>query len=211
MAAIDMFTVEQAGRLTSLSPGRIVAWARQGFFGPAWGTAPGQPYGRLYSFRDLVGLRTLAVLRDQHHVSLADLRRVSDWLRDRCDAPWANLRFYVAGRRVYFDDPETGMRTASRPIGQGAFPFEMQAVAADVQRRVDEARKRSPEQVGQVEQHRHVVRNAPVLAGTRIPTRAIWNFHRAGYTTEQILAEYPRLAPADVAAAIAYEAERRAS
>ena len=52
--------------------------------------------------------------------------------------------------------------------------------------------------------------NAPVLAGTRIPTSAVWSFHEDGYTTEQIIDQYPRLYPDDIRAAIAFEQERRA-
>jgi uncharacterized protein (DUF433 family) len=47
-----------------------------------------------------------------------------------------------------------------------------------------------------------------VLAGTRIPTQAIWNFYRAGYKMLAILKEYPRLTAKDVQAAIEFEANR---
>jgi uncharacterized protein (DUF433 family) len=44
-----------------------------------------------------------------------------------------------------------------------------------------------------------------VVAGTRIPTRAIRNFKKAGYTVDQIIAEYPDLTPRDIEAALKYE------
>jgi uncharacterized protein (DUF433 family) len=53
------------------------------------------------------------------------------------------------------------------------------------------------------------VHNAPVLAGTRVPTAAVWNLHRAGYAVGAILREYPRLKPADVEVAIAFEGKSR--
>jgi uncharacterized protein (DUF433 family) len=210
MAFVDLFTVEQAACLAGVSPGQVVAWDRDGFFRSTW-PSDGKPYGRLYSFRDVVGLRTLAVLRTEHRVPLQDLKRVGQWLSDRYEAPWASLRFYVAGRRVYFDDPSTGMRTAGRPLGQGAFPFEMDAVAKTVSERVAAAKRRQPDQLGRIVQERGMVGNAPVLAGTRIPTSAIWSFHADGYTVEQIIAEYPRLTPTDIEAAILFEQTRRAS
>src|SRR5438105_3945346 len=190
---IDILTVEQTSRLTGLSPGQIVAWDREGFFHPEWEKEHGRPYGRVYSFRDVVGPRTLDVLRNEHHVPLKDLRKVGAWLSKRRDTPWASLRFYVAGRRVYFDNPDTGMLTAGRPLGQGAFPFELQPVADEVRNRIEAMRKRRGEDIGRIERRRHVVGNAPVLAGTRIPTSAIWSFHEAGYSVEQIIDEYPRL------------------
>jgi len=44
-----------------------------------------------------------------------------------------------------------------------------------------------------------------MVAGTRIPTRAIRNFKEAGYTVDQIIAEYPDLTPRDVEAALKHE------
>jgi uncharacterized protein (DUF433 family) len=42
-----------------------------------------------------------------------------------------------------------------------------------------------------------------------VPTTAIWNLHRAGYSTSAIIAEYPRLKPEDITAAIEYEEQAR--
>jgi uncharacterized protein (DUF433 family) len=54
-----------------------------------------------------------------------------------------------------------------------------------------------------------VLNNTPVVAGTRVPTEAIWNFHEAGYDTDAIIREYPQITAADVRAAIMYEESRR--
>ena len=54
-----------------------------------------------------------------------------------------------------------------------------------------------------------MVHNAWVVAGTRIPTDAIWNFHRAGYDATAIIKEYPRLKAEDVRAAIEFEDKQR--
>jgi uncharacterized protein (DUF433 family) len=75
----------------------------------------------------------------------------------------------------------------------------------------DRLRARQPEEIGQVRRNRYVVHNAWVVAGTRIPTAAIWNFHQAGYNPEQIISEYPRLTHADVQAAIEFETSRRSA
>jgi uncharacterized protein (DUF433 family) len=68
---------------------------------------------------------------------------------------------------------------------------------------------RDEDEIGQIFQHRYIAHNEPVLAGTRIRTSAIWNFHQAGYSTEEILAEYPRLTAQDVDAAIEFETRQR--
>jgi len=201
------FTVEHVRGLTGLSPQQLRYWDRSGVLSPHYGDgASGQPYGRVYSFRDLVGLRTLAQLRERG-VPLQELRRVGQWLAARYDAPWSSLRFYVVERRVYFDDPRSGARVLGPP-GQTAFPFEMEHVAADTQAAAATLRERQAEDIGRVVQHRYVMHYAPVVAGTRIPTAAIWDFHRAGYDSAAIIREYPRLIPADVCAAIAHEQDR---
>jgi uncharacterized protein (DUF433 family) len=74
---------------------------------------------------------------------------------------------------------------------------------------VEGRRQRSTDDHGRIAHRRQVARNAAVLAGTRIPTAAVWNLHRASYDTDAILREYPRLTPADVTAAINYEEDRR--
>jgi uncharacterized protein (DUF433 family) len=205
-----MFTVEQASHLTGLSPGQIAAWDRRGVYHRQWGN-DSRANRRLYSFRDVVALRTLAALRNEHRVPPGELRRVGVWLSEHRESPWSSLRFSVAGRRISFDDPDSCMLTAGGRLGQGALRFELEPVADEVRERVEAARRRQPEDVGRIVQRRHVVGHAPVLAGTRIPTSAVWSFHEAGYSAEQIIDEYPRLCEEDIKAAIAFEQRRRAS
>lgn len=66
-------------------------------------------------------------------------------------------------------------------------------------------RVRKSDQLGQIERHKFVVRNASVIAGTRIPTAAIRRFREAGYSVDQIIRQYPTLTKEDVDAAIAHE------
>ncbi len=61
-----------------------------------------------------------------------------------------------------------------------------------------------------MEWHRYVVHNAAVLAGTRVPTAAVWNLANAGSDTDAIIREYPRLRAEDVEAALTYESKRHA-
>ena len=93
--------------------------------------------------------------------------------------------------------------------GQRVFPLEMEAVAHHVEVRANRLRWRRSNQIGKITRNRYIVHNSAVLAGTRIPTRAVWNLHVAGYGVEAIIREYPRLRPADVDAALAYEKEQR--
>jgi uncharacterized protein (DUF433 family)/DNA-binding transcriptional MerR regulator len=203
------FTEEHVCRVTGLSPRQVRYWDRTGVLSPRYGDPDRRrPYSGIYSFRDVVSLRTLAQLR-KCGVPLQELRRVGKWLADRYDCPWANLRFYLAGRRVYFDDPDTDARVAGQPSGQTVFLINLEAVANETRAAAECLLRRGADQVGRVSRHRYVMHNAPVLAGTRIPTAAIWDFHREGYDVGAILREYPRLQVQDVHAAIAFETERR--
>jgi uncharacterized protein (DUF433 family) len=78
-----------------------------------------------------------------------------------------------------------------------------------MRRAAERLRERRDDQIGTVVRNRYVVHNAWVVAGTRIPTQGIWNFHQAGYDSAAIIREYPRLTPADVQAAIEFEASRQ--
>jgi uncharacterized protein (DUF433 family) len=153
-----------------------------------------------------VGLRAIAEIRKE--VPLQQLRKIGEWLAQHYDEPWSSLTFYVCGRRVFFDEPETGELVAGYPPGQGTMRVEMTKVARRVDAAVEQLRKRGADQIGQVTQNRYIVHNAPVLSGTRIPTGAVWDFHEAGYDVPAIMREYPTLTPEDIQAAIEYERNR---
>lgn len=70
------FSVEHASRVTGISKARLPRWDRLGFFSPESLDKEdrGNPYARVYSFSDLVGLRTLAILIDKHHLSIKELQ-----------------------------------------------------------------------------------------------------------------------------------------
>lgn len=211
MSDILAFTPDQVSRLTGLTPKQLDYWDRSGFFPPTYtADAPRGTLSRAYIFRDVVGPRTLAQLRNEHKVPLQELHKVGTWLAEWYDQPWATLVFYVGGRRVFFDDPNTGARMTGRPVGHPVFPAAMERIERETREAAARLRERTPDEIGQIERHRHVLHNVPVLAGTRIPTSAIWNFHEAGYDTAAIVREYPRLTPADVKAAIEYERKQRA-
>lgn len=205
------FTLEQAAKLSSLSQNQIRYWADTGFFVPSLRCEPGRPYGRMYSFRDVVGLRTLALLRSKYRIPLQQLRRVGVWLNEQYDAPWAELRFYLAGSSVYFRDPRIdALRAGESPL-QTVMVIELEEVAQATESEANRMQERSPNEHGEIMQHRYVSHNAPVIRGTRVRTEAIWNFHEAGYSAGEIIEQYPRLVAADIAAAIEFESERRQS
>jgi uncharacterized protein (DUF433 family) len=204
---VSLLSAEQVRRLTSLSSRQLAYWDQTGFFTPSYGGEPGERFGRVYSFEDLVGLRVIAIMRA--HVPLQELRRVGAWLNSHRGS-WAGRTFWIRGKRVYWED-EAGLRVGTRHPDQVEMPIAMDQVAEDMREAIARLRVRRPEHVGKVEQRRYTVGHEPVLAGTRIPTRTIWQLHNAGYDRESIQKEYPRLTGEDIDAALEWEQGRRAS
>jgi len=204
------FTSDHVARLTGLSRRQVRYWDDTGFFEPTLlADHSRKAFGRVYSFRDVVGLRTIGVLRNEHHVPLQELRRVGDWLQREHETPWASLRFGLVGRKVHFNDPKSGQFTEASGRGQRVLPIEIQEIATQMHLAADKLRQRQPAQLGQITRNRYVVHNEPVVSGTRIPTRAVWNFHSAGYSAAAIIREYPRLTKRDIVAAVDFERHRK--
>jgi uncharacterized protein (DUF433 family) len=212
MTEILAFTADNVCRLTGLSSRQLRYWDATDFFSPELlDDYGGRAFGRIYSFRDVVGLRTIAMLRNQHRIPLQELRKVGEWLSKHHDSPWSSLRFALAGRKVVFADPKTQRYLEPKGAGQSVIEIGLAFIADDMRKAAEKLRERRLEQSGKITRNRYVVHNAWVIAGTRIPTQAIWNFHKAGYATAKIVEEYPRLTPADVQAAIDFEAGQRAA
>lgn len=201
---IGAFSADQVVRLTSLSRGQLSYWDRTGFFSPQYASENTRdPYSRVYSFRDIVGLRTIAILRKEYHVSLPRLRKTAADLVAKGYESWAELELYLVKGEVHFRAPGTD-HVEGVSSGQVAM-LPIIDVINDVSERVEKLRKRSHDQIGKVEKHRFVARNATVVAGTRIPTATIRRYAEAGYSIEQILREYPTLTRKDVKAALSHE------
>jgi DNA-binding transcriptional MerR regulator len=205
------FTAEHVSRLTGLSLRQLGYWNDIGFFQPHAGGARHRAFGRIYSFRDVVGLRAVAVLRKKHGIPLQELRRVGEQLVKLRDEPWSSIRFLVAGKTVMFKHPDTGETLSTRPFGQQVLAFELEPIANEMREAAKRLAHRDRDQVGKLARNRYVVHNETVVAGTRVPTSAVWNLHDAGYDTKAIIREYPRLRPADVVAALKHEESRRRS
>jgi uncharacterized protein (DUF433 family) len=208
------FSTASAARLTGLSEDRVRYWAETGVLSPSLSNEPDIPFGRVYAFRDLVGLRTLALLRDCHQFSLQQLRQIGRQLAEQYQEPWSTLRFYVAGDRLLFSDAERDALVATEPPGQTLFQeiaLDLDAVATDLSAATRRVRERRSEDRGQVTQQRNVVQNQPVVKGTRIPVGTIQGFYRAGFSAEDILREFPALSRDDVEAALLASPELAAS
>lgn len=201
------FSAEQASKLTGLSSRQLRYWDDTEFFTPALREDMDRgPWSRVYSFRDIVGLRAIGQMRNEHRIPLQQLRRVGAKLRKHYAEPWSRLIFYIVGRQVFFRDArEEAIQRADR-TRQQVLPFQLKKVESDVRHQLAGMRRRADDRVGQITRNRQVAENQMVIEGTRIPTSAIWEFHNAGRTTAEILRIYPQLREADVDVALRHEA-----
>ncbi|MFZ0694328.1 MAG: DUF433 domain-containing protein [Alphaproteobacteria bacterium] len=202
---IFAFSADHVVRLTGLSKGQLRYWDRTGFFAPTYAFENRRsPYSRIYSFRDVVGLRTISVLRNTYKISLQNLREVARELKRYMAEPWAGIVLYIVGREVHFREPATE-KIRGVLSGQYVADIRLEEVANDMGIAASKLKERDTDQIGQIARNRYTQHNAWVIAGTRIPVKAIWRFHEAGYSTQAILKEYPILTERDVENAIEHE------
>ena len=193
------FSVDHAARVTKLSRSRLTRWDKLGFFSPehADENDRGNPYARVYSFNDLVGLRTLAILTDKYGVQLSELKRAAPELEKRSKRPWSELALAVVKHKVVFD-LDTAPRDADGQMIGRFIPLG--PIASEVAEDANELRSRDKDKIGLIERRRFVAHNKPVVAGTRIPTAAIESFIEEGYSDAAIIAEYPSITRNDILA-----------
>ena len=107
---IAAFSDEQVERLTSLTKAQLRYWDRTGFFAPKFANENRRrAYSRLYSFKDIVALRTISVLRNQYSVPLQHLRKVAKKLSHLADDLWTTTTLYVLNKKVVFHEPGSGL------------------------------------------------------------------------------------------------------
>jgi uncharacterized protein (DUF433 family) len=196
---ISAFSADQVAKLTGLTIRQLSYWDNLGFFQPQYAAEDRQsPYARIYSFKDVVGLRTLSVLKTEYRCSLPHLRDVAEELSKYSKTPWSDLTLYVWKRKVYFKPPDG--QTQGVLDGQYLL-LPIRSVMEDVEKRAERLRQRDPDQIGRIEKRRYISHQAEVISGTRIRVATILHFLEAGYSTAAILREYPSLTEADIEAA----------
>jgi uncharacterized protein (DUF433 family) len=198
---IGVFSEEQASRISGVSIYQLRQWDKAGFFPAAFKAEQGHvPFGRLYSFRDLVSLQVLDDLRNRKRIPLSHLKAVSAKLSHLGNKKWSATTLYVLGKRVVLEDPSTNQRE-DVVSGQQVLNIPLRIVIKNTRARINELSKREDEQ-GQFSRGKFVAHNELVFSGTRIPVAMVIDFHKAGYTAQSILQEFPDLSEVDIHAAI---------
>jgi uncharacterized protein (DUF433 family) len=201
---ISAFSEEDVERLTGITINQLRYWDRTGFFAPSLANEDRRvALSRVYTFRDVVCLKALNIIRNELKVSLQHLREAKDKLAHLGEDVWAKATIYILNRRVVVYDPGTERRE-DVVSGQGVLQIPLEVVRGDVERAVNALRARDATTVGKITQNRRTAANKPVIAGTRIPVKSIKAFEQAGYSIDQIREQYPILTEEDIRAALAY-------
>lgn len=195
---IRAFSADHAIKVTGLTLSQLRYWDKTKFFEPAYASIIGVDAPiRLYSLKDLVGLKVLNVLRTNQRVSLNKLRKAAKVLSEYSAAPWAELKILVSKGDVTFIEPNTGL--ARTTDGQYVM-LSMIDIITEVDRSIAALNVRGNEKIGHSSKTKNIVHNAPVFAGTRVPVRAVKRFLDNGHSVDEILSEYPSLERADILA-----------
>jgi uncharacterized protein (DUF433 family) len=210
MNVLMAFTAQQLARLSQISDRRLRYWEETGVFRPIYVERRERgPFRRIYSFRDLVSLRTLALLRDSYEIQLDELRRASTYLYEHVESPWSELALRVYGSHLAFRDPMTNSWMSASAPGQLVLTLEMSEVSRDAESDARKSMIRTADHQGIITRNRNVMSNAWVVSGTRIPVDAIISLYDDGMTIAQIVDQYPSLVPADIEAAVIHADSRR--
>ena len=201
---IEAFSEDQAERLTGLTHRQLRYWERTDVFVPTYVDEDTSSSGsRVYFFRDIAALRTLAALRTKYNVSLQHLRKAAARMKELEIDLWRGTRLWVQNRRVIFEEPGTG-KPQDITTKQYVIPLDLGVVVGDTRSAITRLRRRPASKVGQVERTRGVNGNHPVVAGTRVRVASIQRLAEDGYDVAAIRAEFPGLTDKDVEAALAF-------
>lgn len=204
MSAVDervAMPLAAAAKLAGVSVRQLDYWHKNGLLTPGvYERLSPRNQVRLYEFQDLLELLVIKTLQDNNaHTRV--IRRVVEHLRERgYERPLTELRYAVAGKRVYFQHPDGTWEGDDAP---DQVVLEMTLRLEPLRQRIREAAspRRRDELAGHVVKQRRTLGSKPTFAGTRTPVSAIWAYLRRGYSTEAILEAFPHLSAKDIRAA----------
>lgn len=202
MTTIMAFTAQQTAKLSGISERMLKYWEDTNVFSPEYiAKRASGPFRRIYSFKDLVNLRTLAILRRKDGIKLSELRSASEYLREFSNSPWTELAIRVFGERLVFRNPKSGEWMRADGSGQLVMVIELEEVRRESEQAAKDLMHRGPEHFGEFTRNRYVMSNAWVFSGTRIPVTSILDLFDAHYSDNDVLDLYPTLTTTDLNAA----------
>jgi uncharacterized protein (DUF433 family) len=192
---VVMLTRARVARLSSMSERRLDYWEKTGLLHSTVNEGlTGNRRTRLYGFQDAMTALVLAALRDQ--VSLQHVRQIVDHLR-KLKYGVTEVEFALVGNKVFFQTPDGDWGGTKDP---GQIVLHQVLDLRPLRSAVLNAGRRADEERGRIERRRGVHGSKPVIAGTRIPVRAVQAYLAAGGSDQEILTAYPSLTTADLEA-----------
>lgn len=203
---MDRYPTAVVLRLTGLTRRQLDYWDRTGLVRPSGASAKGPGSRRLYVFRDLVRLRTAALLR-REGISLQAIRKGLEYLRrhmPEAGDPLASLRLVaLRGGRFALIDHKGWTDLAKNP-GQLVFMAPIGELAQEVRQRAQALEREEGVAAKRIERNPRIMGGAPVIRGTRIPVDTIVYYTRHGWSSARIIREFRGVTGLDVKAALAY-------
>ena len=131
MPETEGYRIPDVQKIVGISYRQLDYWARTGLVRPSIRDAGGSGTQRLYSFEDLVVLRTIKKLLDAG-VSLQRIRKAIGFLRDQLDREPQGVTIMSDGSGIYAcESPTEVMDLLQR--GQGVFGIALDKVWTDVE------------------------------------------------------------------------------
>ena len=197
---LRLFGERRTADLAHLSLRQLRSWARSDFYRPAVDARAGPSFPvSLYDYRDVICLRIIGLLRNDHQIPFDELRKVKTRLLLLGPECWRKTTLYVLRRSVMFDCPNK----SSREVGfvrQKVLAISLQPVMADVENEVETLSRRDPKTIGKIERKRGLANGRPVIAGTRVLVETVAAFLEEGILPPAIMRDFPILTAKDIAA-----------
>ena len=97
---------DRVSKLTGIPKSTLSHWENRGVFRASYvDPNPRVPFRRIYSFRDIVSLRALAMIRREAKVPFSQVLAASEYLSQFYESPWSELRFGLLSGDLVFWDP----------------------------------------------------------------------------------------------------------
>jgi DNA-binding transcriptional MerR regulator len=135
---MEGFTAQQASRFTGCTAHQLRYWDRIGLVRPSVQPTGGRPgVRRLYSFRDLIGLKVIRSLLE-NGMSLQRVRRAIEYLRKRAglEEHLSEVKLLTDGKSVFTLARNDGEIIDALKEGQMAFFLALDDVAQSVDGKV---------------------------------------------------------------------------
>jgi len=174
------FMVDTVARLTGATVKQLIHWDRTELVRPSIARAHGRGSRRIYSFLDVLAIKTAVTLR-REGISLQKIRRCIRFLREtypQLEQPLANLNLLTDGNSVFVLTNDPTEACQNRKVidtlagGQMLFLVPIGRLACEVQREV--ARLAPEESLAILPAYRAGQRRAYPAQKVRAPRKGLW-------------------------------------